>query len=133
MACCSHVLCLPANSRCCQVRLRPAPVARGAACALVGPAVPGRLGLVSGCAGAEYVVRGGWRGVKALMDLLELAVNGRLAFQMLSVQALDELMGWLLALEVRVMAVTEVELAARGRVVADPPAARLVTVVLPEQ
>jgi hypothetical protein len=67
------------------------------ACALLALAVPGRLGVVSGRAGAGHVVRGGWRVVKALMDLLELAVNGRLAFQMLSVQALDELMGWLLA------------------------------------
>jgi hypothetical protein len=32
------------------------------------------------------------------------------------------LMGWLLALEVRVVAIAEVELAAGGRVVADPPA-----------
>jgi hypothetical protein len=31
-----------------------------------------------------------------LMDLLEAAVNGSLALQVLTVQALDELMGWLL-------------------------------------
>ena len=114
------------------MRLRPAPVARGAACALVGLAVPGRLGVVSGCAGAVYVVRGGWRGGQVLMDLLKPAVDGGLALQMLTVQALDELMGWLLALEVRVMAVTQVELAAGGGMVADPPAARFVTVVLPD-
>jgi hypothetical protein len=46
------------------------------------------------------------------------------------VQALDELMSWLPALEVRVVAITEAELAARRGVVADPPAARFVTVVL---
>src|SRR5690348_1209859 len=67
------------------------------------------------------------------MDLLELAVDGGLALQMLTVQALDELMSWLLALEVRVVPVTQVELAARRRVVAEPPAARFVTVELPHQ
>jgi hypothetical protein len=72
-------------------------------------------------------------GGQALMDFLEFVMNGGLAFQMLTVQALDELMSWLVALEVRVVAVTQVELAVGGRVVADPPAARFVTVVLPEQ
>src|SRR5690348_15247809 len=67
------------------------------------------------------------------MDLLELAVDGGLALQMLTVQALDELMSGLPALEVRVVAVTQVELAARRRVVAEPPAARFVTVELPHQ
>src|SRR5262245_58239876 len=67
------------------------------------------------------------------MDCLEFVVNGGLALQVLTVQSLDELMSWLLALEVRVVAIAEVELAAGGRVVADPPAARFVTVVLLEQ
>src|SRR5215471_14867459 len=48
---------------------------------------------------------------------------------MLTVQALDELVSWLLTLEVRVVAITEIELAVRRGVIADPPAARLVTVV----
>jgi hypothetical protein len=72
-------------------------------------------------------------GGQVVMDFLEFVMNGGLAFQVLSVQALDELMSWLLALEVRVVAVTQVELAAGGWVVADPPAARFVTVVLSEQ
>jgi uncharacterized membrane protein len=67
------------------------------------------------------------------MDFLEFVVDGGLAFQMLTVQALDELMSWLLALEVRVVAITQVELAVRRGMVADPPAAWFVTVVLPEQ
>jgi uncharacterized membrane protein len=67
------------------------------------------------------VVRGGGQ---VLLDLLELAVDGGLALQMLTVQALDELMSWLLALEVRVVAVTQVELAVRRGMVADPPTAR---------
>jgi hypothetical protein len=72
-------------------------------------------------------------GDQVLVDLVELAVNGFLALQVLTVQPFDEFMSWLLALEVRVVAVAEVELAARGRVVADPPAAWLVAVVLLDQ
>ena len=55
------------------------------------------------------------------MDLVELAVNGRLAVQVLAVQPFDNFMGWLLALEVGVVAIAEVELAARRGVVAEPP------------
>ena len=47
------------------------------------------------------------------MDLLEFAVDGGLALPVLTVQPLDELMSWPLALEVRVMAIAQVELAAR--------------------
>jgi hypothetical protein len=86
--------------------------------------------MVSGSAGAVHVASGGLRRGQLLMDLLELAVDASLALPVLTVQALDELMSWLLALEVRVVAVTEVELAVRRGVVADPPAARFVTVVL---
>jgi hypothetical protein len=42
-------------------------------------------------------------------------------------------MGWLLALEVRVVAIAEVELATRRGVVAEPLAAWLVAVVLLDQ
>jgi hypothetical protein len=59
------------------------------------------------------VVAGDLLGDQVLVDLVELAVNGLLALQVLTVQPFDELMGWLLALEVRVVAVAEVELAAR--------------------
>jgi len=46
------------------------------------------------------------------MDLLDFAVDGCLALQVLTVQPLDELVSWLLAPEIRVVAITEVELAA---------------------
>ena len=101
-----------------------------AACALLGLVVPGRLSIVSGRAGAVHVPSSARRAGQLLMDLLELAVDGSLALQVLTVQALDELMSWLPALEVRVVAVTQVEPAVRRGVVADPPAARFVTVVL---
>src|SRR5215469_4104897 len=104
-----------------------------AARALLGLAVPGRLGVVSGRAGAVCLVRCGRRGGQALMHLLEPDVDGGLALQMLTVQPLDELMSWPLALEVRMVAVAEVELAAGGGVVADPPAAWFVAVVLLHQ
>src|SRR5215469_6662071 len=52
---------------------------------------------------------------------------------MVMMQPFDELMSWLPAQEVRMVAITEVELAARRRVVADPPAAWFVTVVLLHQ
>jgi hypothetical protein len=67
------------------------------------------------------------------MDLVELAVHGGLALQVLTVQPFDELMGWLLALVVGVMAIAELELAVRRGMLSDPPAARLVTVVLLDQ
>src|SRR5215470_1039839 len=73
-------------------------------------------------------IAGGRGGGQVLMDLLELAVNGILALQ-----ALDELMSWLPALEVRVVQVAQIELAARRRMVAEPPAAGFVTVELPHQ
>jgi len=68
-----------------------------------------------------------------LMDLVELALHRGLALQVLAVQPFDELMGRLLALVVGMVAIAEQELAARGGMLPDPPAARLVTVVLLDQ
>ena len=68
-----------------------------------------------------------------LMDFLKLAVNRRLALQVLTVQSLDQLVSGLHALIVGMVAITEQELAARSLVLPDPPAARLVTVVLLDQ
>jgi hypothetical protein len=67
------------------------------------------------------------------VDLLNLAVHSCLALQVLTVQPLDELVSGLPAPEIRVMTVTEVELAVRRGVIADPPAAWLMTVVLLHQ
>src|SRR6516165_1950019 len=67
------------------------------------------------------------------MDLVELAVYRCLSLQVLTVHPFDELMGWLLAPVVGVMAIAKQELAARRGMLSDPPAARLVTVVLPDQ
>jgi len=67
------------------------------------------------------------------MDLLDFAVHSCLALQVLTVQPLDELVSWLFTPEIRVMAITEVELAVRRGVIADPPAAWLMTVVLLHQ
>ena len=58
------------------------------------------------------VLSGRRLGQHVLMDLVQLAVDRRLALQMLTVQAFDELMSWLLAVEVGVMAIAEQELAA---------------------
>ena len=63
------------------------------------------------------------------MDLVELAVDGCLALQVLTVQPFDELMGRLSALVVGMVAIAEQELTARGGMLPDPPAAWLVTVV----
>jgi hypothetical protein len=51
--------------------------------------------MMSGQAGGVQVASGGLRGGQVLMDFLEFAVNGSLALQVLTVQALDELMSWL--------------------------------------
>jgi hypothetical protein len=67
------------------------------------------------------------------MELLELAVDRGLALHVLAVQPFDEFMSGLLALIVRMVAVTEHELAAGRGMLPDPPAAWLVTVVLPHQ
>jgi hypothetical protein len=67
-----------------------------------------------------------------LMDVMELVMDHRLARQVFLVQPFDELVSWLFASVVRMVAVTQRELAARRRMRADPPAARLVTVVLPD-
>src|SRR6516162_10965864 len=64
---------------------------------------------------------------------MELAEHRRLALQVLLVEPLDELKRWLLALVVGVVAVTQRELAAGRRMVADPPAAWVMTVVLLDQ
>jgi hypothetical protein len=65
--------------------------------------------------------------------LVELAVDGALALQVLTVQPFDELMSWLPALVVGMVAIAQQELAARGGMLPDPPAAGLVTVVLLDQ
>src|SRR5690348_586786 len=67
------------------------------------------------------------------MELMELAEERCLALQVLTVQPLDKLMSWLLALVVGVVQVTQRELAARRRMVADPPAAWVMAVVLLDQ
>jgi len=67
---------------------------QAAARALLGLAVADRLSMVGGRAGGVRVA-GGLRGDQLLMDLLKLAMDGSLAFQVLTVQALDELMSWL--------------------------------------
>ena len=61
--------------------------------------VPGRLG-------------GGRLGQQVLVDVVKLAVNRCLALKVLAMQPLDQLMGWLSALVVGVMAIAEQELAA---------------------
>jgi hypothetical protein len=67
------------------------------------------------------------------MGLVELAVDRRLAFQVLTVQPFDELVSRLPAPVVRMMAITEHELAIGRWILPDPPASRLVTVVLLDQ
>jgi hypothetical protein len=67
------------------------------------------------------------------MDFVELAVHRCLALQVLTVQPVDQLMSWLCALVVGVVAIAEQELAACRGMLPDPPAARLVTVVLLDQ
>ena len=64
------------------------------------------------------------------MGLVELAVDRRLAFQVLTVQPFDEFVCRLPAPVVRMMAITEHELAVGRGILPDPPASRLVTVVL---
>ena len=80
-----------------------------------------------------YVIGCGRLGRPVLVDLLEFAVDGCLALQVLTVQPFDQLMGRLLALVVGMVAIAEQELAVRGGMLPDPPAARLVTVVLFDQ
>jgi hypothetical protein len=80
-----------------------------------------------------YIVGCGRLGRRVLMDLVELAVNGCLALQVLTVQPFDELMGRLFALVVGMVAIAEQELAARGGMLPDPPATGLMTVVLLDQ
>ena len=72
-------------------------------------------------------------GSPVVMGLVELAVNRRLAFQVLTVQPFDELVSRLPAPVVRMMAITEHELAVGRGILPDPPASRLVTVVLLDQ
>src|SRR6516164_2899859 len=64
---------------------------------------------------------------------MELAVHRRLALHVLTMQPFDQLMSWLLALVVGMVAIAEQELAARGGMLPDPPAAWLVAVVLLDQ
>jgi hypothetical protein len=65
---------------------------------------------------------------RAPLTLSELAAESRLEFLVLSMQAMDYLMGRFLATVVRVMAVTEHELTACSRMCADSPASRFVAV-----
>ena len=64
------------------------------------------------------------------MGLVELAVDRRLALQVLTVQPFDELVSRLLAPVVRMMAITEHELAVGRGNAPDSPAIGRVTVVL---
>jgi hypothetical protein len=73
--------------------------------------VHGRLSGGRGNAGPIRAVSGGWLGLQVLVDVVKLAVNRCLALQVLAMQPLDQLMGWLFALVVGVMAVAEEELA----------------------
>ncbi len=68
-----------------------------------------------------------------LVDFIKLAVDRCLALQVLTMQPVDQLTSWLSALVVGVMAIAEQELAACRGMLPDPPAARLVTVVLLDQ
>jgi len=68
-----------------------------------------------------------------LMDVVELAMDYRLACQVLLVHPFDKLVSWFFALKVWMVAVTQRELATRRLMRADPPAAWLVAVVLPDQ
>jgi hypothetical protein len=72
-------------------------------------------------------------GSPVVMGLVELAVDRRLAFQVLTVQPFDELVSRLPAPVVRMMAITAHELAIGRWILPDPPASRLVTVVLLDQ
>jgi len=78
-------------------------VHRSGACPRV--TAPGRLS--SGNARVGNAVGSGRLGKQLLMDFIELAVDRCLAFQVLLVQPLDEVSGWLLALEIGVVAVTQ--------------------------
>src|SRR5215471_14379909 len=84
-------------------------------------------------AGPIRTVSGGRLGLQLLVEFVKLAAHRCLVLQVLTVQPLDELVSWLLALVVGVMAIAEQELAACRGMLPDPPAARLVTVVLPDQ
>ena len=72
-------------------------------------------------------------GHQMLVDFTKLAVDRCLVLQVLTMQPLDQLMGWLSALVVGVMPIAEQELAACRVILPDSPAARLVTVVLLDQ
>src|SRR5262249_25063961 len=65
-----------------------------------------------------------------LMEFVQPALHACLAFGVLTVQPFDELMRRLPAVVVGMVAITEQELASSGRILADPPAAWLVAVVL---
>jgi hypothetical protein len=76
-----------------------------------------------GSAGPIRAVGGGRLGPQLLVDFVKLAVNRCLALQMLTMQLLDQLMSWLSALVVGVMAIAEQELAACRGMLPDAPAA----------
>src|ERR1700722_20050587 len=80
-----------------------------------------------------YVVSCGWFGRPVLMNITEFAVHRFPALHVLTVQPFDELMSWLSAPIVGMVPIAEQELAGRRGMLPDPPAARLVTVVLLDQ
>src|SRR5580700_6322247 len=80
-----------------------------------------------------YVVGCGRLGRPALMIIVKFAVHRCLALHVLTVQPFDELVSWLSAPIVGMVAIAEQELAACRGMLPDPPATRLVTVVLLDQ
>jgi hypothetical protein len=96
---------------------------RLACCALSGIRVHGRLSGGRGSAGPIRAVSGGRLGLQVLVHVVKLGVNRCLALQVLAMHPLDQLMGWLCALVVGMMAVAEQELAAGRGMLPDSPAA----------
>ena len=64
-----------------------------------------------------------------LIDCRELAVNRRLSFRVVAVEACDHLVSRLLSLEVWVVAIAEYELTTGSRMRADAPTTGFVAVV----
>lgn len=78
-------------------------------------------------------VSGAGRVHQPRVDLVELVLDCCLPFEVLTVQALDELMGRLCAPIIWMVPIAERELAPRRRMNSYSPAARFVTIILPEQ
>jgi hypothetical protein len=104
------------------------PAASTALGLLVGPASVGHATIGGGNIAAQRFVRGGLHGGD--LPGIRLAVDRGPAFQVLTVQPFYELASWLLALIVGMVAITERELAVRGGMLPDPPAARMMRVLL---